>query len=304
MGVRLLSLAHLMFDTHCHLNFSRFKKNVDEVIRRAKNADVTQIVIPGTDIESSKKAIEIAEKHEGLYGAVGIHPHHAFQITSYELSGEARSRFARRVTNLVTEIEKLLSHSKVIAVGEIGIDRHVYENTKYEQYVVDEHFLAIQRELFAKQIHLAIKHRKSLIIHNREATDDVLKILADNWDTKLVGRAVFHCCEPSERLLSFAKEHNMFIGVDGDITYDQKKQEFIKRVPLEMLVLETDSPYLLPEPLRSRKEYLWRSQIPLRGTNEPKNVIIIADVISKLLNLSCEVIAKKTTENAQRLFVM
>jgi len=134
--------------------------------------------------------------------------------------------------------------------------------------------------------------QNKFIIHNREATDDVLKILSDNWDIKLAERTVFHCCEAEELLLSFAKEHNIFIGVDGDITYDLNKQEFIKRVPLDMLVLETDSPFLLPEPLRSQKKY----------PNEPKNISVNVNFISRLLNISGKEIQEKTTKNAKRLF--
>src|SRR3989338_10667540 len=107
-----------MFDTHCHLNFKRFKKNLEEVVFRAREAGVKNIVIPGTDISSSQKAVEIAENNVDMYAAVGIHPHHAFKlITNKKL----------RITNEIEEIEVLLSHPKVVAVGEVGMDRHKYE---------------------------------------------------------------------------------------------------------------------------------------------------------------------------------
>lgn len=289
-----------MFDTHAHLNFSRFKKNVPDVIQRAHDTGVTHIVIPGTDVTSSQKAIEITEQHEGMYAAAGIHPHHVFQYVS-EVSDVSfprrresidRSRITSGMTNDLSELRKLLSHPKVVAVGEIGIDRHQYEQTKYTQYSVNEQFVSIQQKLFNEQIKLSIKYKKSLIIHNREATDDVLEILQRQWSRQLSGRAVFHCSEANEKILSFAKEHQMFIGVDGDITYDTHKQEFIKRVPLDMLVLETDSPFLLPEPLRSRKEF----------PNEPKNIAVIAECIATITGASLEEIQKKTTENAKCLF--
>ncbi|MCR4263238.1 MAG: TatD family hydrolase, partial [Candidatus Roizmanbacteria bacterium] len=294
--VQVLSLA-LMFDTHAHLNFSRFKKNADEVIQRANKAGVDYIVIPGTDIESSKKAVEISERYDEIYAAVGIHPHHIYEYvlrhSEEQRDEESRpDKILRSAQDDMRIVEKLLSHPKVVAVGEIGIDRHVYEETKYEQYTIDENFLSAQRELFAQQIRLASKHNKSLIIHNREATADVLEVLQENWDSLLSGRTVFHCCEPNEELLSFAKEHTIYIGVDGDITYDTNKQEFIKRVPLNMLVLETDSPFLLPEPLRSRKEY----------PNEPKNIKLVASKLSELHGISTEKIADTTMKNALRLF--
>jgi TatD DNase family protein len=152
----------------------------------------------------------------------------------------------------------------------------------------------MQQYLFIKQIQLASDHHKSLIIHSREAVDEVIDLLTTYWHTNLTGRAVFHCCEPDKRLLSFAQKQHLYIGVDGDITYNKKKQEFIKTVPLNMLVLETDSPYLLPEPLKSRKEY----------PNEPKNISIILSFISRLLPISKQELEKQTDENARRLFAL
>jgi len=272
-----------MFDTHCHLNFKRFKKNVTEVIDRAVDVGVTNIVIPGTDIISSKKAVEIAEKHEGFYAAVGIHPHHAFElITNDELS----------ITNEIDEIETLLTHPKVVAIGEVGMDRHVYEETKYAEYAVDERFLSTQKSLLTSQIQLAVTYNKSLILHNREAKSDLLPIIKKNWDSQLEGRTVFHCCEPDAELLIFAKNHKVFIGVDGDVTYDKAKQDFIRQVPLEMLVVETDSPFILPEPLLSEKKY----------PNEPANIQLIVREVASLKGETVEKIIELTTENGKSLF--
>nr|KXK11467.1 MAG: Tat-linked quality control protein TatD [Microgenomates bacterium OLB23] len=117
-----------MFDTHCHLNFSRFKKNVDEVVSAAMQAGVQSIVIPGTDIQSSRKAVELAQKYAqnglDIWAAVGIHPHHAYEQKEYETD--------------LSELEKLLAEDRVVAVGEIGLDRHEYEQTKYVEYHVDD----------------------------------------------------------------------------------------------------------------------------------------------------------------------
>ncbi|MBI3620123.1 TatD family hydrolase [Candidatus Roizmanbacteria bacterium] len=268
-----------MFDTHCHLNFSRFKKNFAAVIKNAKTAGIIGIVVPGTDIPTSKKAIEIAEKNQGIYAAVGIHPHHVFELT---LTAEV----------IFGELEKLISQPKVVAIGECGLDRHEYRNTKYEKYKVEENFVELQKIILEKQIDLAIKHKKSLILHNREAKTEMLPILEKKWNKHLDGRTVFHCCEADQELLGFAKKKGMFIGVDGDITYFKEKQDFIKAVPLEMLVLETDAPFLLPEPLRTQKKY----------PNEPKNLSLIAESVAKLKNVSFETIVAATTKNANRLF--
>lgn len=272
-----------MFDTHCHLNLSRFKKNVDEVIQGARNAGVNYLVMPGTNLENSQKAIEIAAKNEDIYAGVGIHPHHA-----YEMKENAQDS----IDVLLEGVEKIITLPKVVAVGEIGMDRHIYENTKYKDYNIDDHFVETQKKLFKGQALLAIKHKKSLIVHNREAKGDLLPILEEIWDSHLEGRAVFHCCEPDEELLNFAKEHKMFVGVDGDITYFKEKQEHIKKVPLEMLVLETDSPFLLPEPLRSQKLF----------PNKPENLKLIGEFIAQLKGVSFEELDKVTTVNAKKLF--
>ncbi|KKQ36251.1 MAG: hypothetical protein US54_C0075G0005 [Candidatus Roizmanbacteria bacterium GW2011_GWA2_37_7] len=287
-----------MFDTHCHLNFKRFKKNLDEVISRAFDAGVTKIVIPGTDITSSKKAIEIAEKYDGIYAAVGIHPHHTAKYSSSVIpDSDPESRkdwILNQVQDDIFQIKQLLNHPKVVAVGEVGMDRHKYEDTKYEAYNIDNRFLNIQKKLLRLQIELAIKHNKSLILHNREAREDILQIIEENWDNSLSGRTVFHCCEPNLELLNFAKEHNMFIGVDGDVTYDKAKQEFIKQVPFEMLVLETDSPFILPEPLLSQKKY----------PNEPKNIRYVIEAVAKLKGEKVDKVEQVTTKNGTALFHM
>lgn len=271
-----------MFDTHCHLNFSRFKKNVTDVIERARVVGVTHMTVPGTDIATSKKAIEVSQTSENIYAAVGIHPHHVYEMHLNTLN----------VDDHLREIEQLISDKKVVAVGEVGIDRHVYENTKYKEYNIDEKFVDLQKILFKELVLLAIKYNKSLIVHNREAKGDVLKILDTVWDSSLEKKSVFHCCEPDEELLAFAKNHNMFIGVDGDLTYWQEKQEHIKKVPIEMLVLETDSPFLLPEPLRTQRLY----------PNEPKNIPLIAEKIAELKNISVDDVKKQTFINSLRLF--
>src|SRR3990167_6531623 len=174
-----------MFDTHCHLNFQAFDGQVEKVVAEAQKAGITHINIPATDVATSKKAIEVAEKFEHVYASVGIHPHHIFKFQE--------------------------------------------TNSK-------------------KQIQLALQYKKSLIFHNREAKKDFLEVVDSLWSAQLEGRAVFHCCEPDEELLSYALAHKIFIGVDGDVTYSKEKREFVKKIPLESLVFETDSPFLLPEP--------------------------------------------------------
>lgn len=269
------------FDTHCHLNFKRFSKTFSDVVLRANSAGVSYLVVPGTDGTSSRKAVEIASGFEHIYAAVGIHPHHVYEVKSEQDTKEQ-----------LAEIEELLQSKKVVAIGEVGLDRHEYENTKYTDYTISQGFMQKQVELLQKQIELALRFEKSLILHNREAKKELLSLLTYIWDSRLEKRTVFHCCEADEELLSFAKEHNMYIGIDGDITFDMDKQTFIRRVPLEMLVLETDSPFLLPEPLKSQKLY----------PNTPGNIPLIAACVAKVKEIAVEDVARITTENAKTLF--
>lgn len=311
-----------MFDTHCHLNFKVFRKNLSEVIERARKVGVNYFVVPGTDLESSKRAVEIAEKYDGVYAAVGIHPHHTYeilnkkseilnsklQINHNDLNSNNQNKKVSDLKNLGFEnylelrhsnlefilknIEGLLSNPKVVAVGEIGLDKHQYTKTKYQNYRVNSELVEGQKELLIKQIKLASKYKKSVILHNRGATEEILKLLTTNYYL-LTTNIVFHCCEPDERLLEFAIKHNIFIGVDGDVTYIEDKQEFVKRIPLELLVLETDSPFLLPEPLRSQKNRLF---------NGPKNLPLIAEFIAKVKNVSINQLIDTTEKNAKTLF--
>jgi len=272
-----------MIDTHAHLNFKRFEKNFDEVIREAKKRGVRGLVIPGTDLKTSRRAIEIAGQYPQVLAAVGLHPHHAYKLKA---GGKKLS-----VGAVISEIEKLIVHPQVVAVGEIGLDKHAYQRTKYGDYKIDDGLMDLQKELFAGQIKLAIKYRKSLILHNREAVDEFLEVLNRHWDSRLEGKTVFHCCEPNDNLLDFGRRRKVFIGVDGDVTYDLAKQAFIKKVPLELVVLETDSPFLLPEPLRSRKKY----------PNKPGNLPVIVDFLARLLGKPRGEIVETTTQNAASL---
>lgn len=275
-----------MFDTHCHLNFNALADNVDAVILQANEAGVTHFVVPGTDVPTSQKAIDIAHKHENVYAAVGIHPHHVF---------EAQQKDKDTYKASVAEVEELLIDDRVVAVGEVGLDRHYYAKTKYKNYGVTEKFVKAQCDIFAAHVKLAIKYKKSLIIHHREAKEDLLKVLGEVWSGSLARKAVIHCCEPDHDLLAFAKKNNLLIGVDGDVTYDKKKQQFIKEVPLDMLVLETDAPFLIPEPYRSQPR-------ETRGPNVPAHLPRVAEKVAILTGMHLEDIKKITFANATELF--
>lgn len=281
---------NIMFDTHCHLNFKAFKNKEEQIINEAKNIGINFIVVPGTDYETSKKAVELAEKFPQVYAAIGIHPHHVFEIT--QNSNPKAKNLKNQISFSIKQIEKLITHPKVVAVGEVGLDRHLYQKTKYQNYQITEEFMELQKNFFLAQIQLAIKYKKTLIVHNRQAKNDLLTLLSDLNQSLSSLSVVFHCCEADNDLLKFALKNHIYIGVDGDVTYDKEKQEFIKKVPLELLVLETDAPFLLPEPLKSQKLY----------PNQPKNLYLIAQFIANLLNIKKEKLIQKTAENGRKLF--
>lgn len=303
----------MLFDTHCHLNFKAFENRVEEVVGAARNNGVNYMVVVGTSEESSKKAVEIAEKYDGIYAAVGIHPHHVYEQS--KKTGPAAALLpvsAQHVMRLPAGrqaavdpparatrfLETLLTNKKVVAIGEVGIDKHEYKNTKYTDYKVDEKFIEEQKKLLNSQIKLALQYNKSLIIHNRRAREDILEILNEVWDKKMEYKTVFHCCEPDKKLLQFAKDHKIFIGIDGDVTYYKEKQVFVKSIPLKLLVLETDAPYLMP---RLHQGFGGQAE-PLKKPNEPKNIKLISIFISHLIGETEEKIAEITTNNAKTLF--
>lgn len=256
-----------MFDTHCHLNNPDLIKDVKAVIANAHEAGVKQMLVPGYDLNSSKEAITITNSYQDVFAAVGIHPTAEISQTSEEV---------------LSEIKNIAKLPSVVAIGEVGLDYFRSEIAKKDQI-----------SLLEKQIHLAIDLKKSLILHNRESTDDLLTVLAKNWDSKLNGKVVFHFAQPEEKILNFALKNQAYLGFDGDITYDPRKQSFLQKVPLNLLVFETDSPYILPEPERSLKKY----------PNNPSNLALIIQKAAEILDNSVESLITISSENAARLFL-
>lgn len=253
-----------MIDTHVHLNSSRFRRNRDETVAAAHAAGVDVLIVPGTDVKDSRLAVDLAAQYDRVYAAVGVHPHDALDI---EPDWDA--------------LESLLVQPKVVAVGETGLDAH-YTGSVSEA----------QLNSFRRHVELATRYNMPLIIHSRQATEELLNTLREMWDSTLENNAVLHCCESDQRLFSFAQEHGWYIGIDGDVTYDSDKANFISTVPLDMLLLETDAPYLLPEPLKSQRKY----------PNEPANLPITAQKVAEVKGITLEEVDNQTTKNARALF--
>lgn len=252
-----------LFDTHVHLNNKRFKNDYKEVIERAKERDVEYMVIVGFDDETIPLAIEIAEQYENIYAAVGWHPVSAIYY-------QHNKHF-----DLLKELSK---HPKVVAIGEMGLDYHWDTSPK-----------DVQERVFRTQIQLAKEVDLPIIIHNRKATEDVIRILQEEKASDIGG--VMHCFNGSVKDMYRCIDMNFYISFAGPVTFKNVKdlKEVAKVAPLDRLLIETDAPFLAPHPYRGKR-------------NEPAYVKLIAEEIAKLKQISYEKIAQKTTENAHKFF--
>ena len=274
-------------DTHCHLNFKAFAGGEAKIIKRAVEAGVSKFVIPGTDIPTSEKALKIAQENTEAYAVVGIHPHHIHNYSIME--------FDKQLSADVAKLKDMVIDQKVLGIGEVGLDKHTYYASKHGDGIeITSEVFEMQKKMFLSQAKLAIESGKCLVVHNREAKDDLINLINENKHIfeGLKQRLVFHCCEAEAELLEIAQKYGFFIGVDGDVTYDQGKQEFVKKIPIDMLLLETDAPYILPEPLKSLRKY----------PNVPANIPIIASFIASLLNITLDEVEAHTTANAKKIF--
>jgi len=281
-----------MTDAHCHLNFKAFEEDVESVIKNAFEAGVTKIINVGTKLDSSQKAIELAQKYEGLYATVGIHPHHIDKIPlcHSELVSESKDSIALlQNDNFWEEFENLAKHPKVVAIGECGMDFYKYETNG----ITDP---KLQEELFIKQIEIANKLKLPLQIHNRQAGKEIIDILARHKSHLLNLPGVFHCFAGDMDFLKKVLDLGFYVGFDGNITYKgiakgetTSLKDLVKATPLDRILTETDSPYLTPAPFRGAR-------------NMPEYVIIVGKAIAGIKGVSFEEIREKTIENATKIF--
>lgn len=299
----------MLIDTHCHLNFKVFRPRLGAVVTRAREVGVEQIVVVGTNLKTSARAIKIAGQQDNLWATIGVHPHH---VWDYLVKAEQQScitgEHIDQLLDVVLEevqlkLNELIGRSQVRAIGEIGLDYHFYEQTQYENKSVTDTYKQWQRAFLGMQAKLAVENDKAVVIHNREAVTDLLEWLEQNQSIFTSTRAVLHCCEPDLRLLEWVLAgENRWLGVDGDVTFDQKKREFIAQVPLNRLVLETDAPYMTPEPDRSLFAQQKDQKPYYERVCEPRHVAVIAEAIAEIMGVSVEEISQVTTKNARELF--
>jgi len=279
-----------MIDVHCHLNFHAFAKDYDELIHKAHTKGVTKIINVGTKIDSSEKAAELALIYDNLYAIIGVHPHHADKIELGINDQKLQINGKQEVDGWIVRLENLAKNTKVVALGEIGLDFYRYQSNG----IVDS---SLQKYVFESQLQLAHKLNLPIQIHNRHAGKEILEILESHKSLlKSSFPGMFHCFAGDKKILKKALDLGFMIGFDGNSTYPGlapgetvSQAEIAELTPLDRILTETDSPFLTP--------------IPFRGTrNEPSYVIIVGEFLAKLKGISFEEFDHQTERNAIQLF--
>lgn len=252
----------MYFDTHAHLDDECFKNDQEQVIERAKNAGISLIVNVGYNLISANNTVELTKKYDYIYGAVGMHPHHAIDADERTLS----------------ELKLMSKEPKIVAIGEIGLD-YYYDNSPRD----------IQRLVFRKQIQLAKELKMPIIIHDRDAHQEVYDIVKEEKAEEVGG--IFHCYSGSLEMAKEILKLGFYISFAGPVTFKNahKLKEIAREIPLDRILIETDCPYLTPVPYRGKR-------------NEPAYVLNTAKEIANIKGLSAEELAKITCDNGKRVF--
>ncbi|MGE7600659.1 TatD family hydrolase [Lysinibacillus fusiformis] len=252
----------MFIDTHVHLNADQYEEDLQDVINRALEAKVEKMVVIGFDRKTIERTLELIEQYDFVYGVIGWHPVDAIDCTQEDLEW----------------IEELAAHPKIVGIGETGLD-----------YYWDKSPKDVQQALFRKQIQLAQKIDLPIIIHNRDATGDVVNILREENAASVGG--VMHCFSGSVETARECIAMNFMISLGGPVTFKNARlpKEVATDIPLEHLMIETDAPYLAPHPYRGKR-------------NEPAFVPLVAEEIARLKGLTIEEIAQATTDNAKKFF--
>ena len=255
-----------LIDTHCHLTFEQLAVDIENVLERSKSAGVTRWITVGTDPEHNRKAHELAQKFENMYAAVGIHPHDAKDVTS----------------DTITELKTLAANEKIVALGEIGLDFH-YNFSKQPD----------QRWAFEAQLQIAHELNLPVIIHCRNAFEDTINILEQfiRLNGQLKG-VVFHCFGGSAEQARIILDYGFYISFTGVVTFKNAEvaRQAAKIVPVDRLMLETDCPYMSPEPMRKQK------------INEPALMINTAKFLAELKGMEFEDFADAVTATSKSFF--
>ncbi len=249
----------MLIDTHCHLFFEELKKDLAGVLSRASELGVTKFICVGTNVKDSKESYDLAINYENIFSTAGVHPHDSEEVPK----------------DYLDQIKELLNNSKVVALGEIGLD--------YFRNISDR---KIQKQIFREQLDLAQEINKPIVFHNRESDDDILRILSEYPD--VVG--VSHCFSSSYKVAKKLIDMGFYISFSGNLTFKNSHlPDVAKKLPINRLLVETDSPFLSPVPYRGK-------------TNEPGRTRFVADYLAQLHNLTINEVADVTTGNAKAIF--
>ena len=252
-------MKNYLIDTHAHIDM--IEEPIETILEEMDSHGVKKVVIPSVEIDSTEKIIKIAESNDNIFAMIGIYP-------------SETKNYSQDIENKMIELAK---HPKVVAVGEIGLD-----------YYWDKSFNDIQKECFIKQIKMANSLNLPIVVHDREAHKDCFDIIKEhNKNSKIL----FHCFSGSVEFMRECVKQGWYIALGGVVTFKNavKMKEVAKEIPLEKLVLETDSPYLTPVPFRGK-------------TNHPAYVKYVAEEIAKIKNISLEEIIHHTSANAEGFF--
>ncbi len=276
-------MNYRLIDTHAHLDFEAFQENIDEILEKARSVGVEKIIVPGVTFDDSEKIINLIEKYDNLYGALAVHPSEVknWNEDYYDL------------------LKDYAQHEKIIAIGETGLD-----------YYWDKTFIDTQKHVFRRHLELAEELNLPVIVHNRDAHADTLEILKEYSQVERMSeesfqrskaplqpsslplrKGVMHCFSGSAEFALDCIKIGYYIALGGPVTFKnaKKPKEVAQKIPLEYLLLETDSPFLTPHPHRGEQ-------------NDPSQIILIAETIADIRGLSVEEIANITSNNAERLF--
>lgn len=252
----------MLIDTHVHLNADHYDDDLDEVMDRAREAGVEKMVVVGFDRKTIERTMQLIDDHEDVYGVIGWHPVDAVDCTDADLEW----------------IEELSKHEKIVGIGETGLDYHWDKSPK-----------DVQKDIFRRQIALAKRVNLPIIIHNRDSTEDCVKILKEEGAHEAGG--IMHAFSADEKTADEVIDMNFYISLGGPVTFKnaQLPKDIAEHVPLDRLLIETDAPFLTPHPYRGKR-------------NEPAYVKLVAEKIAELRGISYEAVAEATTENAEKLF--
>lgn len=249
-----------MIDTHSHINFENYRENFEDFLKSIQENEIEKVIIPGVEPSSFNEIISLCNKYKMIYGALGVHP----------------SEFKTYNQEVEETIYKHIKESKIVAIGEIGLDYHYGFDSKEEQ-----------KNILRKQLEIAETTKLPVIIHDREAHEDVFEILQEYK----LSNVIFHCFSGNSAFAERCIEKGYYIGIGGVVTFKNAKElkESTKIIPLDRILLETDAPYLSPAPYRGK-------------INTPAYLKYIAQEIANIKEINIEEVKEKTTINAKRIF--